>query len=310
MKRFPQYKGRDFYLSGESYAGTQLLFLLKSFDCRKKTPTACQENVDHILMKWFVRAGYYVPELSKLIYENNKNLPDADKINFKGFMVGNPVIDTYSDNWGYIDFLYYHAMISDQLYAKIKVVCNFQRKNATLSDACVKLLYYNADEEQGEIDPYSVYAPACTSNTTFGGNFTGHHPLHTPHKKLFNPVLGHFRREEYDPCTYDYSLIYFNRPDVQKAMHANTTGIPYPWVGCSDPLFLNWKDSATTVLPIYQELLEAGLQLWVFRCFCSTSLHLDLSPCAETTSPLRFCVLCCAFTEEELKITCGSCVHH
>lgn len=211
-----------------------------------------------------MRAGYYVPELSKLIYENNKNLPDADKINFKGFMVGNPVIDTYSDNWGYIDFLYYHAMISDQLYAKIKVVCNFQRKNATLSDACVKLLYYNADEEQGEIDPYSVYAPACTSNTTFGGNFTGHHPLHTPHKKLFNPVLGHFRREEYDPCTYDYSLIYFNRPDVQKAMHANTTGIPYPWVGCSDPLFLNWKDSATTVLPIYQELLEAGLQLWVF----------------------------------------------
>lgn len=226
LERFPQYKGRPFYLTGESYA------------------------------------GYYVPELSKLIYENNKNLAIADKINFKGYMVGNPVTDNYYDNWGYVDFLYYHAMISDQLYGQIKTVCNFNINNLTLSDACVQLVYYNTTTEYGLIDPYSVYAPACTSNTTFGGNSTASGVI--PRKMLFNPILGRFRREEYDPCTYDYSFIYFNRPDVQKAMHANTTGIPYPWVGCSDPLFLNWQDSATTVLPIYRELLEAGLRLWVF----------------------------------------------
>lgn len=28
---------------------------------------------------------------------------------------------------------------------------------------------------------------------------------------------------------------------------------------------MNWKDSAVTVLPIYKELLEAGLRLWVYR---------------------------------------------
>ncbi|KAG0604170.1 hypothetical protein M758_10G150300 [Ceratodon purpureus] len=225
LDRFQQYKGRPFYLTGESYA------------------------------------GYYVPELSKLIYENNKNLSEKDRINFKGFMVGNPVTDNYYDNWGYIDFLYYHAMISDQLFGQIKAACNFNKNNSTLSDNCLQLLYYNTEDEYGRVDPYSVYAPACTSNTTFGGNST---TSRIPRKKLFNPVLGHHRRQEYDPCTYDYSLIYFNRPDVQKAMHANTTGIPYEWVGCSDPLFLNWQDSATTVLPIYQELLEAGLRLWVF----------------------------------------------
>ncbi|KAL2326016.1 hypothetical protein Fmac_025074 [Flemingia macrophylla] len=27
-------------------------------------------------------------------------------------------------------------------------------------------------------------------------------------------------------------LIYYNRPDVQKALHANTTGIPYKWTAC------------------------------------------------------------------------------
>ena len=44
-------------------------------------------------------------------------------------------------------------------------------------------------------------------------------------------LLG-WRKGKYDPCTGDYSTIYFNRPEVQKALHANTTGIPYPWVGC------------------------------------------------------------------------------
>ena len=84
-----------------------------------------------------------------------------------------------------------------------------------------------------------------------------------------------FRLQGYDPCTYDYSVIYFNRPDVQKAMHANTTGIPYPWTGCNIAMNVNWQDTAITVLPIYRELLAAGLRLWVYRYFNSTSLKLN-----------------------------------
>ena len=36
----------------------------------------------------------------------------------------------------------------------------------------------------------------------------------------------------YDPCTEKYSTKYYNLPEVQKALHANVTGIPYPWVTC------------------------------------------------------------------------------
>ncbi len=37
----------------------------------------------------------------------------------------------------------------------------------------------------------------------------------------------------YDPCTENYAEIYYNRPDVQKALHANISGIiPYNWTGC------------------------------------------------------------------------------
>jgi hypothetical protein len=129
------------------------------------------------LVGWEGRAGYYVPELSKLIFENNKKLPASERIN--------PVTDDYYDNWGYVDFLYYHAMISDQLFGQIKAVCNFNYNNATLSDPCLELLYYNTEEEYGLIDPYSVYAPACVSNISFGGNST---KFQNPRKKLFNPV--------------------------------------------------------------------------------------------------------------------------
>lgn len=36
-----------------------------------------------------VGAGYYVPELAKLVFDRNKQLSEDKKINFKGFMVSN-----------------------------------------------------------------------------------------------------------------------------------------------------------------------------------------------------------------------------
>lgn len=36
----------------------------------------------------------------------------------------------------------------------------------------------------------------------------------------------------YDPCSERYADLYFNHPEVQKALHANITGIPYSWKSC------------------------------------------------------------------------------
>ncbi|RWR91150.1 serine carboxypeptidase 24-like protein isoform X1 [Cinnamomum micranthum f. kanehirae] len=47
----------------------------------------------------------------------------------------------------------------------------------------------------------------------------------------------------YDPCTENYAEKYFNRLNVQRAMHANLTGIPYKWTACSDVLIKSWKDA-------------------------------------------------------------------
>jgi len=36
----------------------------------------------------------------------------------------------------------------------------------------------------------------------------------------------------YDPCTEAYVTKYFNREDVQRALHANRTGLPYAYSPC------------------------------------------------------------------------------
>lgn len=56
----------------------------------------------------------------------------------------------------------------------------------------------------------------------------------------------------YDPCTEKYSRMYYNHPDVQKALHANLTGIPYRWDTCRLHLWL---------------LNSSIVKLWIHRCF-------------------------------------------
>ncbi|KAF6134650.1 hypothetical protein GIB67_002051 [Kingdonia uniflora] len=91
---------------------------------------------------------------------------------------------------------------------------------------------------------------------------TGHMRHDTQHYLIkFQPWMS----RAYDPCTERYSKLYFNQPEVQKALHANITRISYPWDTCSDTVGNYWTDSPRTMLPIYQELIAAGLKIWVFR---------------------------------------------
>ncbi|KAE8677891.1 Serine carboxypeptidase-like 34 isoform 2 [Hibiscus syriacus] len=42
----------------------------------------------------------------------------------------------------------------------------------------------------------------------------------------------HRRSAGYNPCAPYYTESYFNRPDVQKALHAKVTNMSYPWTHC------------------------------------------------------------------------------
>ncbi|KAI4971105.1 hypothetical protein ZWY2020_002019 [Hordeum vulgare] len=240
FERFPQFKGHDFYIAGESYA------------------------------------GHYVPHLAEKIVEQNKKVHKSKHINFKGFMIGNAAIDEASDNRGMVDYAWDHAVISDELYDAINANCRFDQAGNS-SDfsssgqnppnaACDRAMngFYEAFDH---IDIYSLYTPACTANPS-GAGAAGQLPrrLHrssatqSDNSRPLRP-----RYNSYDPCLDNYVADYLNRRDVQDALHANTTGsIPYAWTACSDPLFQHWKDSPASTLPVIKRMVDAGLRVWVY----------------------------------------------
>ncbi|CAL8114219.1 unnamed protein product [Prunus armeniaca] len=157
--------------------------------------------------------------------------------------IGNAVINDETDSRGMYDYLASHALISDQTANKINKYCDFS-PNATkqpkacsdAADAAAKDTYY--------IDIYNIYASSCVSS-----NLTA-----KPKKaSIF----------EFDPCSEYYAYAYFNRPDVQQALHANVTKLTHDWEPCSD-VIANWADGASTVLPLLKEFLANDVRLWIF----------------------------------------------
>ncbi|ESQ49226.1 hypothetical protein EUTSA_v10020705mg [Eutrema salsugineum] len=210
LERFPQYKHRDFYIVGESYA------------------------------------GHFVPQLSKLVHERNKGFKNP-ALNLKGFMVGNAVTDDYHDYIGTFEYWWNHGLISDSTYHQLKTAC-YSVSSLHPSLQCMVALR-NAELEQGNIDPYSIFTKPCNNTVQLKSFLRGRYP---------------WMSRAYDPCTERYSNVYFNRVEVQKALHANVTRLPYPWKSCSDIVGSYWRDSPVSMLPIYRELITAGLKIWVF----------------------------------------------
>ncbi|KAE8803581.1 Serine carboxypeptidase II-3 [Hordeum vulgare] len=201
LQRFPEYKGREFYIAGESYA------------------------------------GHFAPQLAHAILRHA-----SPAINLKGVMIGNAVINDGTDKKGTFDFYWTHALISDETADGVSRNCNFTN-GAESNDLCDEA---NDDvvENLRNIDNYNIYAPNCQTEG-----------LVTP------PITPSV--ESFDTCTSNYVEAYLNKPDVQKALHANVTRLDRPWLACSE-VFTRWVDSAATVLPIIRELMENNIRVWVY----------------------------------------------
>eukprot|EP01018_Ginkgo_biloba_P005848 Gb_09232 [translate_table: standard] len=215
FERFPQYKSRDFFIIGESYAGN------------------------------------YIPELTQKIL-SHKNGSQASSINLKGIMVGNGVMNTVTDSRGSIDFLWTHALISDQSYEGILKYCNFSVETQVQSTHCMNFLE-NGSEELGNIDGYNIYAPVCSATSE------------KKEKSEISLVHGASNeRAEYDPCFNDYVKIYMNAPEVQAALHANLTNLPIPWDLCSSQVSEAWNDQASSMLPVYLQIIGSGVKILIY----------------------------------------------
>ncbi|KAL5705816.1 hypothetical protein ACHQM5_024061 [Ranunculus cassubicifolius] len=125
LERFPEYKGRDLYLSGESYA------------------------------------GHYVPQFAHVILEKNKKPIQTQAINLKGIIIGNAFIDDYFHYKGSAEFYYSHAIISQQLKDEFYEYC----QSYATTPGCSTKWMGTFDRAITGIDFYDIYAPLCNSSS-------------------------------------------------------------------------------------------------------------------------------------------------
>ncbi|RXH79054.1 hypothetical protein DVH24_040201 [Malus domestica] len=202
--------------------------------------------------------GHYVPQLSELVFDRSKENPHS-RTSYALMQIGNAAIDDETDQKGLIDYAWDHAVISDRLYHDIQKECDFSKQN--ISKQCNKLLDEYFDVYY-IIDMYSLYTPRCLSNGSSSTSRQSRTIQGAP--TLFSRAdVRQKRPAGYDPCTSDYSYVYLNRPDVQKALHANVTKISYPWSHCNDNITF-WKDAPPSILPVIGKLVAGGLRVWIY----------------------------------------------
>ncbi|XP_012699348.2 serine carboxypeptidase 2 [Setaria italica] len=144
LERFPEYKGRDFYIAGESYA------------------------------------GHYVPELAAVIVAVRKHT-GKDPTNLKGIFVGNPLLDFLKNFKGGLEFLWNHGVMSDEAWANIAEHCSFGPSDGVLCDEAESPFnHFNFFTTVGNIDTFNIYAPICIqapNGTTYpSGYLPGYDP--------------------------------------------------------------------------------------------------------------------------------------
>ncbi|KAL1372087.1 serine carboxypeptidase-like 29 isoform X3 [Arachis hypogaea] len=192
--------------------------------------------------------GHYVPQLSQAILKYNSETK-KNAINLKGYLVGNALTDDFHDHLGVAQFMWASGLISDQTY-KLLNQCDSE-SFVHPSNSCGQV-FENADVELGNIDPYSIFTSLCPGNVSQTKQL-----LRRKHR------FGRLN-EGYDPCTEKHSTAYFNLPEVQKALHVDQDHKPSKWETCSEAVNINWKDSPSTVLDVYHELIGSGLRIWMF----------------------------------------------
>jgi carboxypeptidase C (cathepsin A) len=180
---YPKYQNNDFYIAGESYG------------------------------------GHYIPTLAYRIAMAAQTSPfNFPQKNFRGFLVGNPLINYYLDLGAPLNLYYqYHGMLQ-------------------LGDT--------NGNPAGNLDPYDILIDVCNADS-LRNRIRFPHPLFkdAPKKRSVpNPPA----------CIDDYVSTYLNRADVQSAIHAKKTS----WALCGGIDYAQ-GDALNSMIPYFDFFLNS-----------------------------------------------------
>ncbi|KAE8672992.1 Serine carboxypeptidase-like 45 [Hibiscus syriacus] len=128
--KFPHYRNRSLFITGESYA------------------------------------GHYIPQLAELITQFNKK---EKLFNLKGIALGNPVLEFATDFNSRAEFFWSHGLISDSTYKLFTTSCNYSRYvseyyRGNASPICSRVMSQVSTETSRFVNKYDVTLDVCISS--------------------------------------------------------------------------------------------------------------------------------------------------
>ncbi|XP_024634302.1 serine carboxypeptidase-like 43 isoform X2 [Medicago truncatula] len=124
-EKFPSYRSRGLFLTGESYA------------------------------------GHFIPQLANTILDYNAHHSTGFKFNIKGVAIGNPLLQFSRDTQATYEYYWSHGMISDEIGLTIMNDCNFDASYDNLSKSCKDAMVDAQDIVSDYIDNYDVILDVC-----------------------------------------------------------------------------------------------------------------------------------------------------
>ncbi|KAG5050409.1 hypothetical protein JHK85_011512 [Glycine max] len=197
--------------------------------------------------------GHYIPQLANVLLDYNAH-STGFKFNIKGVAIGNPLLKLDRDAQATYEYFWSHGMISDEIGLAITNDCDFDdyvfASTHNVSKSCNEAIN-EANEIVGDyINNYDVILDVCYPSIV---------EQELRLKKMATKIsIG------VDVCmTYERSF-YFNLPEVQKALHANRTNLPYQWSMCSGVLNYSDTDPNIDILPVLKKIVQNHIPVWVF----------------------------------------------
>lgn len=236
FKRFPERLVNEFYISSESYG------------------------------------GHYIPQLAKKIIERMAT-PGFD-IRFKGFLVGNPWVDPFTNDVAQVRSFFQHGLISLPMMNDWLSKCS---ERATYDhNRCPKGIS-RMRKNMKSVSPYALDYPICTENKVNLDDAASSHVLHflnqTATKDQYprSNDLPRFLPPDvkYLPCAEQHFKVWLNQKVVQEALHVNIDEasklIRWRRIYCTGTkIFFNHKfQSSESLLPLRRKV--------ICICHCSFS---------------------------------------
>ncbi|THG16211.1 hypothetical protein TEA_008570 [Camellia sinensis var. sinensis] len=215
LKSHPEFLENNLYIGGDSYSGIIL-------------PMVVQEIIDG-------------NELGRQPY-----------MNLKGYILGNPVTDSYVDDDSRIPFAYRLTLISEDLYRAAKASCNGDYVNIDNEDCELNMEAINElilDIKFAHVlEPYCGYASPRPHDRKWRQRSLKEHSKDPLRLQRIGPAF--------------FCRIWANNETVQEALkfRSGTTGV---WQRCNGSLA--YTEDVTSSIAYHQNLTAASLRALIFR---------------------------------------------